>query len=83
MPKRSLPYDIPGVRYELWLKGQDAIRRCSARGDAQVLKGFNQRGHHAVDPCGPLWTLQPGDHGDPKLCGGDGQAGQCRWEGGS
>lgn len=36
VPKRSLPYDIPGVRYELWLKGQDAIRRCSARGDAQV-----------------------------------------------
>jgi len=23
-------------RYELWLKGQDAIRRCSARGDAQA-----------------------------------------------
>lgn len=54
VPKRSLPYGIPGVRYELWLKGQDAIRRCSARGDAQVLKGFNQRGHHAVDPCGPF-----------------------------
>ena len=31
-------------------------------------------------PCGPL--CQPGDHGDPKLCGGDGQAGQCCWEGG-
>ena len=24
------------ARYELWLKGQDAIRRCSARGDAQA-----------------------------------------------
>ncbi|CAK9046114.1 Hypothetical protein (Fragment), partial [Durusdinium trenchii] len=25
-------------RYELWLKGQDAIRRCTARGDAQATR---------------------------------------------
>lgn len=70
-----------GVRYELWLKGQDAIRRCSARGDAQVLL-FQPMGSPCcvlVDPC----VIQPGHHGDPKLCGGDGQAGQCRWEGGN
>lgn len=57
MPKRSLPYDIPGVRYELWLKGQDAIRRCSARGDAQVAfvstNGVTML-WTLVDPCGPF-----------------------------
>ena len=42
-----------GVRYELWLKGQDAIRRCSARGDAQVLlfQPTGSPGCVLVDPC--------------------------------